>query len=319
MLERWRERDVFHESIRRREGAEPFIFYEGPPTANGRPGSHHVLSRVFKDVFPRYKTMQGHYVPRKAGWDCHGLPVELEVEKELGFHNKHDIERFGSRRVQRPLPRVRAALHRRVERADRADRLLDRHRRRLLHARERVRRVRLVVAQAGLGEGAAGRGQPGRPLLHPLRHRPLVARAGARLQGRGRPVGVREVPARGRARRLAARLDDDALDAGPARGDRRGPGGHLRARPPRGRQADPGGGPRGARARRGGGDRGAHARLGSARACATSRPSPTSPTTASAATRCSPATSCRSRTAPAWSTPARRSARTTSGSPPRTA
>ncbi len=95
VLERWRERDVFHESIRRREGAPPFVFYEGPPTANGRPGSHHVLSRVFKDVFPRYKTMQGHFVPRKAGWDCHGLPVELEVEKELGFTNKHDIERFG--------------------------------------------------------------------------------------------------------------------------------------------------------------------------------------------------------------------------------
>ena len=95
VLERWRERDVFHESIRRREGSPPFIFYEGPPTANGRPGAHHVLARVFKDVFPRYRTMRGHYVPRKAGWDCHGLPVELEVEKELGFHNKHDIERFG--------------------------------------------------------------------------------------------------------------------------------------------------------------------------------------------------------------------------------
>jgi isoleucyl-tRNA synthetase len=95
VLERWRERDVFHESIRRREGSPPFVFYEGPPTANGRPGSHHVLSRVFKDVFPRYKTMRGHFVPRKAGWDCHGLPVELEIEKELGFHNKHDIERYG--------------------------------------------------------------------------------------------------------------------------------------------------------------------------------------------------------------------------------
>ena len=66
MLERWRERDVFHESIRRREGAPPFVFYEGPPTANGRPGSHHVLARVFKDVFPRYKTMRGHLVHRKA-------------------------------------------------------------------------------------------------------------------------------------------------------------------------------------------------------------------------------------------------------------
>src|SRR3954453_23534621 len=95
VLERWRERDVFHESIRRREGAPPFVFYEGPPTANGRPGSHHVLSRVFKDVFPRYKTMRGHLVHRKAGWDCHGLPVELEIERELGFQSKEDIERYG--------------------------------------------------------------------------------------------------------------------------------------------------------------------------------------------------------------------------------
>jgi isoleucyl-tRNA synthetase len=95
VLERWRERDVFHESIRRREGGPRFVFYEGPPTANGRPGSHHVLSRIFKDVFPRYRTMRGYFVPRKGGWDCHGLPVELEIEKELGFTSKHDIERYG--------------------------------------------------------------------------------------------------------------------------------------------------------------------------------------------------------------------------------
>jgi isoleucyl-tRNA synthetase len=95
ILERWRERDVFHESMRRREGAPRFVFYEGPPTANGPPGSHHVLARVFKDVFPRYKTMRGHLVSRKGGWDCHGLPVELEVEKELGFTRKEDIERYG--------------------------------------------------------------------------------------------------------------------------------------------------------------------------------------------------------------------------------
>ena len=95
VLARWRARDVFGESIRRREGAPPFVFYEGPPTANGRPGSHHVLSRVFKDVFPRYKTMQGHLVHRKAGWDCHGLPVELEIERELGISSKEDIERYG--------------------------------------------------------------------------------------------------------------------------------------------------------------------------------------------------------------------------------
>ncbi len=95
MLEQWRERDVFHESVRRRAGAEPWVFYEGPPTANGAPGSHHVLARVFKDIFPRYKTMRGYAVERKGGWDCHGLPVELAVEAELGFKSKEDIERYG--------------------------------------------------------------------------------------------------------------------------------------------------------------------------------------------------------------------------------
>jgi isoleucyl-tRNA synthetase len=95
VLERWHERDVFAESIRRRRGAPQWGFYEGPPTANGPPGSHHLLSRVFKDIFPRYKTMCGFYVERKGGWDCHGLPVELAVEAELGFTQKDDIERYG--------------------------------------------------------------------------------------------------------------------------------------------------------------------------------------------------------------------------------
>src|SRR5437868_5399806 len=95
VLARWRARDVFAESIRRRTGAQPWGFYEGPPTANGPPGSHHVLARAFKDIFPRYKTMRGFYVERKGGWDCHGLPVELAVEAELGFTSKSDIERFG--------------------------------------------------------------------------------------------------------------------------------------------------------------------------------------------------------------------------------
>ncbi len=95
VLERWRERDVFARQLANREGAPVWSFYEGPPTANGRPGSHHVLARVFKDIYPRYKAMCGHYVPRKAGWDCHGLPVELEVEKELGISSKEEIEEFG--------------------------------------------------------------------------------------------------------------------------------------------------------------------------------------------------------------------------------
>ena len=95
VLARWRESDVFERSLSNREGAEVWSFYEGPPTANGRPGSHHVLSRVFKDIYPRYKTMCGYQVPRKAGWDCHGLPVELEVEKQLGIASKQEIEEFG--------------------------------------------------------------------------------------------------------------------------------------------------------------------------------------------------------------------------------
>jgi isoleucyl-tRNA synthetase len=92
VLERWREREVFERSLRMRAHAEPWVFYEGPPTANGRPGAHHVLSRVFKDIYPRYKTMRGHRVERKGGWDCHGLPVEIAVEQKLGINSKHEIE-----------------------------------------------------------------------------------------------------------------------------------------------------------------------------------------------------------------------------------
>jgi isoleucyl-tRNA synthetase len=95
VLERWRERDVFAESLRLREGAKQWVFYEGPPTANGPPGSHHVLSRVFKDIYPRFQTMRGYRVERKGGWDCHGLPVEIAVEQQLGIHHKSEIEEYG--------------------------------------------------------------------------------------------------------------------------------------------------------------------------------------------------------------------------------
>jgi isoleucyl-tRNA synthetase len=92
VLVRWRERDVFRESLRQRAGRERWVFYEGPPTANGPPGAHHVLSRVFKDIYPRYKTMRGYLVERKGGWDCHGLPVEIAVEQQLGITSKAQIE-----------------------------------------------------------------------------------------------------------------------------------------------------------------------------------------------------------------------------------
>jgi isoleucyl-tRNA synthetase len=95
VLARWKDGDVFRRSVEQRAGAPVWTFYEGPPTANGRPGVHHVESRVFKDVFPRYRTMKGRSVRRKGGWDCHGLPVELEVERELGLDSKADIEAYG--------------------------------------------------------------------------------------------------------------------------------------------------------------------------------------------------------------------------------
>ncbi len=97
----WKERDVFHETLRRREGGPRFVFYEGPPTANGLPHNGHVLTRVMKDVFPRYRTMLGDYVPRKAGWDTHGLPVEVEVEKQLRISGKAAIEEYGLERFVR--------------------------------------------------------------------------------------------------------------------------------------------------------------------------------------------------------------------------
>ena len=112
VLERWRERDVFARSLAQREGAPLWNFYEGPPTANGRPGSHHVFARAFKDVYPRYRAMCGYRVPRKAGWDCHGLPVEIEVEKQLGISSKQEIEDYG---IDKFNERCRASVFEYVE------------------------------------------------------------------------------------------------------------------------------------------------------------------------------------------------------------
>ena len=90
VLNEWDEKDLFHKSMSEREGCPSFVFFEGPPSANGMPGIHHVMARSIKDTFCRYKTMQGFQVKRKAGWDTHGLPVELGVEKALGI-TKEDI------------------------------------------------------------------------------------------------------------------------------------------------------------------------------------------------------------------------------------
>ena len=95
VLKMWKRENIFKKTIEQRQGAPEYVFYEGPPTANGRPGVHHVLARAFKDMFPRYKIMRGYHVSRRGGWDTHGLPVEIEVEKRHGFTNKQDIERYG--------------------------------------------------------------------------------------------------------------------------------------------------------------------------------------------------------------------------------
>ncbi|MHC1741344.1 MAG: isoleucine--tRNA ligase [Anaerolineaceae bacterium] len=95
VLRFWKQKDIFHETMKKREGGPEYVFFEGPPTANGKPGVHHVLARAFKDIFPRYKTMRGYHVSRRGGWDTHGLPVEIEVEKRLGFKNKQQIEAYG--------------------------------------------------------------------------------------------------------------------------------------------------------------------------------------------------------------------------------
>ena len=95
VIEFWKDNDVFEKSVKQNEGAEEFSFYDGPPTANGKPHIGHILTRVMKDLIPRYQTMKGRHVLRKAGWDTHGLPVELEVEKMLGMDGKQDIEKYG--------------------------------------------------------------------------------------------------------------------------------------------------------------------------------------------------------------------------------
>ena len=96
-IRKWNQLDLLDLCVKAREGAPSFVFYEGPPTANGKPGIHHMMARTLKDSINRYKTMKGFQVKRKGGWDTHGLPVEIEVEKQLGFSGKQNIEKYGIR------------------------------------------------------------------------------------------------------------------------------------------------------------------------------------------------------------------------------
>ena len=237
VLQRWTDGKVFERSLEQTAAGEPWVFYEGPPTANGKPGTHHVEARVFKDLFPRFKTMQGRSVPRRAGWDCHGLPVELAVEKELGFSGKGDIEQYGVAEFNARCRESVGAARRRVRAAHRADGLLGRHVVGLLDDEPVVRPERLVEPEADRRQGAARRGPPRRAVLPPLRHRAVRPRGRAGLPGRRRPERLRALPGhRGPvvgARCFPARVDDDAVDAGLQHRGRGAPDGHLRRGPPR--------------------------------------------------------------------------------------
>jgi len=237
VLERWRESDVFARSLANREGAETWSFYEGPPTANGRPGSHHVLARVFKDIYPRYKTMCGYRVPRKAGWDCHGLPVELEVERELGITTKEEIEDFGIAEFNQ---RCRESVFRYVEDwnklTERIGFWIDLDDAYVTLDNDYIESA-LVGAAADLGRRAALRKRQGRSLLPARRHRALLARGGARLSRRGGPQRLRADAGRrptppSAGGRLAIDLDHHSLDSDHQCRDRGRRRDHLRARPP---------------------------------------------------------------------------------------
>ena len=324
VLERWRERDVFHESMRRREGAPPCVFYEGPPTANGRPGSHHVLARVFKDIFPRYKTMRGLLrraqgrlgLPRPAGRDRGREAARLQVARPTS--RRYGIAEFNAKCRESVF-----AYLEEWDAADRADRLLGRPRRRVPHARPELHRVGLVGAEADLGQGPALRGPQGRALLPALRHRAVLARGRAGLQGRRGPVAstcASRSPRPAGALREgddAAGLDDDAVDAGLQRRRRGRPRADLRAHARDGERAGRGARRRACSARtprsldrfRGRGD--------ARRALRAAVPvHPRARRTARRATPCCPATSSPPRTAPASCTPRSPSARTTTGSAP---
>ncbi len=324
VLERWRERDVFAESLRRREGGPVWSFNEGPPTANGAPGFHHVLARVFKDIFPRYRTMTGHYVERKAGWDCHGLPVELAVEAELGFDSKTDIEEYGiaefNARCRESVLSHIAEFNELTERIgywvdlDDAYRTLDTtyvesvwwalktiYEKGLLQEKHKVvpycPRDQVTLSSHELGQPGAYRDVIDRSVFVRL---PVIDAAGAAA-----------------GRRRARRLDDDALDARLQRRGRGQPGAALRPGPH-------------ARRTRAGRRRRARRAACSARTprCSTASPGPSSsaratrrrsPTsrarpTGRRATPCSPRTSSPRPTAPGSSTPRSRSATTTSAS-----
>ena len=147
LLETWREEGLFEKTLEKTAGGKPFVFFEGPPTANGKPGLHHIISRTLKDLVCRHQTMKGRHVTRIAGWDTHGLPVEIEAERRLGISGKPGIEKVGNRAVQRGLQGIGIHLQRGMGRTLGTDRLLARLHPPLRDLPSGIHRVRLVDSQ----------------------------------------------------------------------------------------------------------------------------------------------------------------------------
>ena len=225
----WKADDTFNASVARNpageNGANEFVFYDGPPFANGLPHYGHLLTGYVKDIVPRYQTMRGRHVERRFGWDCHGLPAELEAMNQLGLQDQGRHRRAGHREVQRRLPRVGAALHRRVAGLRHPPGPLGRLRARLQDPRHHLHGERAVGVQVPVRQGTGLRGQPGAAVLLERRDPAVQPRAADGRRGLPdpqRPGRHRRPPAGDR--RAGPDLDDHAVDAAQQPGD------HGRAR-----------------------------------------------------------------------------------------
>ena len=218
ILKFWKDHGIFAKSLEGREDAPLYVFYEGPPTANGRPGAHHVISRIFKDVFPRYKTMRGYRVPRKAGWDTHGLPVELEVERRLGINGKQQIEAYGVAEFNQLCRESVTTYLEEWERfTERIGFWVDMDDAYFTFTNDYIESVWWILRQIW-DKGLLYQGHKVVPVLPALRHGDLQPRGGAGLQGRHRGFHLRALPAHGgSAARATASPSPSRSPSGPPR------------------------------------------------------------------------------------------------------
>ena len=197
VLRHWKERDVFRRAAVEREGAPRFTLYDGPPTANGSPGIHHVLARIFKDVICRYRTMKGYQVWRKGGWDTHGLPVELGIEQELGLASKREIEEYG---IEAFNLKCRESVFRYVKEwetmTDRIGFWVDMDAPYVTLENDYIE-TGWWILKSLWDRGLLYQGMRGTPPLPPLRNQPQLPRTRPRLPGgHPRPVRIRQIPHR---------------------------------------------------------------------------------------------------------------------------